>query len=146
MGSRRGRSDCCPTIPLGLYGSRRTKKHSRLPSAHSGVVSDHCCGGGTATWFHNSRRGWLSVSTTDFARLLTRYLSQHLLAQRNLSSRTIESYRDTFKLLLRFGHEERGWKFEYITLSQIDRACIEEFLDLLEATRHSSVATRNQRL
>ncbi len=86
------------------------------------------------------------MSTTDFARLLTRYLSQHLPAQRNLSSRTIESYRDTFKLLLRFGHDERGWEFEYITLSQIDRGCIEAFLDWLETIRHSSVATRNQRL
>lgn len=86
------------------------------------------------------------MSTTDFARLLTRYLSQHLPAQRNLSSRTIESYRDTFKLLLRFGHQERGWVFECITLSHIDRACIEAFLDWLETTRHSSVATRNQRL
>ncbi len=86
------------------------------------------------------------MSTTDFARLLTRYLSQHLPAQRSLSSHTIESYRDTFKLLLRFGHEERGWEFEYITLSQIDRSCIEAFLDWLESSRHSSVATRNQRL
>ncbi|WP_052300645.1 tyrosine-type recombinase/integrase [Kyrpidia tusciae] len=83
---------------------------------------------------------------TDFALLLTRYLSQHLPAQRNLSRQTIQSYRDTFKLLLRFCQAERGWVPENITLAQIDRACIEAFLDWIETVRHCTVATRNQRL
>lgn len=85
-------------------------------------------------------------TTTDFARLLTRYLAQYLPAQRNLSERTIQSYRDTFKLLLQFGREERGWKLEHLALGQMDRACLEAFLDWLETVRHCGVATRNQRL
>ncbi|MCL6564058.1 MAG: tyrosine-type recombinase/integrase [Firmicutes bacterium] len=83
---------------------------------------------------------------TDFARLLTRFLGQYLPAHRNLSQRTIQSYRDTFKLLLQFGREERGWVPEHLTLAQMDRACLEAFLDWLETTRHCGVATRNQRL
>lgn len=85
-------------------------------------------------------------TVTDFARLLTRYLGQYLPAQRNLSHRTIQSYRDTFKLLLQFGREKRGWVPEQLMLAQIDRACLEAFLDWLETARHCGVATRNQRL
>lgn len=86
------------------------------------------------------------MATTDFARLLTRYFSQYLPAQRNLSERTIQSYRDTFKLLLQFGRDERGWMPEHLTLDQIDRTCLEDFLDWLETTRHCGISTRNQRL
>lgn len=86
------------------------------------------------------------MATTDFARLLTRYFSQYLPAQRNLSVRTIQSYRDTFKLLLQFGRDERGWVPEHLMLGQIDRACLEDFLDWVETTRHCGISTRNQRL
>lgn len=86
------------------------------------------------------------MATTDFARLLTRYFSQYLPAQRNLSERTIQSYRDTFKLLLQFGRDERDWMPEHLTLDQIDRTCLEDFLDWLETTRHCGISTRNQRL
>lgn len=86
------------------------------------------------------------MATTDFARLLTRYFSQYLPAQRNLSARTIQSYRDTFKLLLQFGRDQRGWVPEHLELRQIDRACLEDFLDWLETTRHCGICTRNQRL
>lgn len=86
------------------------------------------------------------TAPTDFARLLTRYFRQYLPAQRNLSERTIQSYRDTFKLLLQFGRDERGWVTERLTLGQIDRACLEDFLDWLETARHCGVSTRNQRL
>jgi len=83
--------------------------------------------------------------TTDFARLLTRYLSQYLPGQRNLATHTIQSYRDTFKLLLRFCQAERGWSPDAITLAQLDAPCLAEFLDWLEVTRHCGVTTRNQR-
>lgn len=86
------------------------------------------------------------MKPTDFARLLTRYLGQYLPAQRNLSRETIQSYRDTFKLLLRFCHTERGWPAEQVTLAHLDRPCLEAFLDWIEGTRHCSIATRNQRL
>lgn len=83
---------------------------------------------------------------TDFAVLLTRYLSQHLPAQRNVSRQTVQSYRDTFKLLLRFCQAEYGWLPENITLAQIDRSCIESFLDWIQTARNCSASTRNQRL
>ena len=86
------------------------------------------------------------MKSTDFARLLTRYLGQYLPGQRNLSRETIQSYRDTFKLLLRFCQAERGWPAEGVTLAHLDLACLEAFLDWLETVRHCSITTRNQRL
>lgn len=86
------------------------------------------------------------MKSTDFARLLTRYLGHYLPGQRNLSAQTIQSYRDTFKLLLRFCQSERGWAAEQVTLAQLDTPCIESFLRWLETQRHCSISTRNQRL
>lgn len=86
------------------------------------------------------------MKPTDFARLLTRYLGQYLPGQRNLSPHTIQSYRDTFTLLLRYGREQWGWAPDALTLQTLDRPCLEGFLDWLEQTRHCSIATRNQRL
>lgn len=86
------------------------------------------------------------MKPTDFAQLLTRYLSRYLPGQRNMSVHTIQSYRDTFTLLLRFCHERKGWHPDQMTLRHLNRECVEEFLDWLEQARHCSVATRNQRL
>jgi len=86
------------------------------------------------------------MKPTDFAQLLTRYLSRYLPGQRNLSVHTIQSYRDTFILLLRFCRERKGWHPDQVTLRHLDRDCMEEFLDWIEHARRCSVATRNQRL
>lgn len=86
------------------------------------------------------------MKPTDFAQLLTRYLSRHLPGHRNLSVHTIQSYRDTFTLLLRFCYEQKAWHPDQITLQHLGRDCVAEFLDWLEHARQCSVATRNQRL
>jgi integrase/recombinase XerD len=86
------------------------------------------------------------MKPTDFAQLLTRYLSRYLPGQRNVSIHTVQSYRDTFTLLLRFCRERKGWHPDQVTLHHLDRNCVEEFLEWLEHDRQCSVATRNQRL
>ena len=40
------------------------------------------------------------MKPTDFAKALSHYLAIFLPGQRNVSTNTIKSYRDTFKLLL----------------------------------------------
>ena len=75
----------------------------------------------------------MTVMTTDFARMVTRYLGQYLPGQRNLATHTIQSYRDTFKLLLRFCQAERGWSPEGITLAQLDAPYSRSFLTGLKS-------------
>lgn len=86
------------------------------------------------------------MKPTDFAILLTQYLSRYLPGQRNMSVHTIQSYRDTFTLLLRYCRDQQGWHPDRVTLGHLDRTCIESFLAWLEEGRGCSVATRNQRL
>lgn len=59
------------------------------------------------------------MKQTDFARILTHYLSDFLPGQRNVSSNTIKSYRDTFKQLLLYLRDEHGVRSEYITFSDV---------------------------
>lgn len=43
---------------------------------------------------------------TDFAYHLTNYMTVYLSGKRNFSANTVKSYRDTFKLFLRYCEEE----------------------------------------
>ena len=83
---------------------------------------------------------------TDFASFLGRFLTAYLAGLRGCSPNTITSYRDTFKLLIVFLRDERSIPPEKLTLERIDATVITGFLDWLEASRHNSVSTRNQRL
>jgi integrase/recombinase XerD len=83
---------------------------------------------------------------TDFAVFLRRFLNAHLAELRGCSPNTVASYRDTFKLLIVFFRDNRSIPPEKLTLDCIDTAAITGFLNWLEASRHSSVSTRNQRL
>ena len=83
---------------------------------------------------------------TDFAVCLRRFLTAHLAGLRGCSPNTIASYRDTFKLLIAYFHDERSIPPAKLTLDHIDTAAITGFLDWLEASRHNSASTRNQRL
>lgn len=86
------------------------------------------------------------MKQTDFARILTRYFADFLPGQRNVSSNTIKSYRDTFKQLLLYLQEEYRIKPEYITFRDVTTDKIKGFLAWLEKTRNVSINTRNQRL
>ena len=63
-----------------------------------------------------------------------------------MSSNTIRSYRDTFKLLLIFCRDEKGFNISKLHMTKLNRNCIEEFLLWLTNTRGASPSTYNQRL
>ena len=83
---------------------------------------------------------------TDFAVFLRRFLTSHLAGLRGCSPNTIASYRDTFRLLIAFFSDGRSIPPDKLTLDHIDAAAITGFLSWLEAERHNSISTRNQRL
>lgn len=86
------------------------------------------------------------MKQTDFARVLTRFLSDYLPGQRNMSTNTIKSYRDTFKQLLIFCDKQLGIKPQNITFDKLKVATIKDFLAWLEKNRKVGINTRNQRL
>lgn len=71
----------------------------------------------------------------------------HWLAQeRNVSSHTIASYRDTFMLLIRHLADKSGKSPDILTFDDHVHEHVMEFLSHLEQDRHVSISTRNQRL
>ena len=48
----------------------------------------------------------MTTSTVSFAPLLERFFTQRLMQQRQASPHTISSYRDTFRMLLKFAHQQ----------------------------------------
>lgn len=86
------------------------------------------------------------MKPTDFAKHLTEYFSIYLVEQKNVSKNTIHSYRDTFKLLLKYCQEVKNIPVERITLNFLTSELLTDFLTWLETDRKCSISTRNQRL
>jgi len=86
------------------------------------------------------------MNPTNFAKYLTSFLSAYLTTQKNVSKNTIYSYRDTFKLLLRYCQEVKGIAIERISIDLLTAELIKDFLNWLEHERKCSISTRNQRL
>jgi len=86
------------------------------------------------------------MNETDFALHINGFLSRYLPGQRNLSTNTIISYRDAFKLFLVFCETDRKMKADKIRISDLTPELLTEYLAWLERVRHCGVRTRNQRL
>lgn len=78
--------------------------------------------------------------------LLESFFRRRLLAQRRASPATIATYRDALKLLLVFAAQRCGKSPSRLTLHDLDRDTVLDFLDHLEKNRGNSVRTRNARL
>jgi site-specific recombinase XerD len=83
---------------------------------------------------------------TAFSTLLQSFFCQRLIAQRNASPQTVASYRDTFRLLLRFLNQHLHKTPAQILLADLEASVILRFLDYLEQERANSVRSRNNRL
>jgi len=87
------------------------------------------------------------MKPTDFAKALSNYLGMYLPGQRNVSSNTIKSYRDTFKLFLTYCCQQPCHRSaDKLRLKDIDKSLVLGFLDWLEQERHNGISTRNQRI
>jgi integrase/recombinase XerD len=86
------------------------------------------------------------MATTDFAPLLERFFTERLMRQRQASPNTIASYRDTFRLFLRFASERLHTPPSDLAFSDVDVALVEAFLHDLEKSRGVGPRSRNLRL
>jgi integrase/recombinase XerD len=83
---------------------------------------------------------------TALAPVLQAFFTDRLITQRNSSPQTIAAYRDTFRLLLRFAHEQTGRRPYQLDLDDLGAPLIGAFLTHLEQDRGNSPRTRNARL
>jgi site-specific recombinase XerD len=84
--------------------------------------------------------------TTDLAPLLERFFARRLMQERRVSPHTIGSYRDTFRLFLKFVHERLHKAPCKLLFEDIEAPLVTAFLDHLEKQRGVSVRSRNLRL
>ena len=86
------------------------------------------------------------TGSTGFASPLERFFTQRLMQQRQVSPHTISSYRDTFRLFLKFAHALLHKPPSHLSFEEIDAPLIVAFLDHLEKQRGVSARSRNLRL
>ena len=84
--------------------------------------------------------------TTPLSTLLQSFFTDRLMKQRQVSSHTIASYRDTFRLLLEFAHKQLKKQPSKLSFDDIDAPFIGTFLDHIQCDRHNGTRTRNLRL
>src|SRR5258708_24213753 len=87
-----------------------------------------------------------TMNAANCAALLESFFTDRLIAQRRVSPHTVASYRDTFRLLLKFAQKELGKSPSKLALTDLNAPLIGTFLDNLEKTRANASRSRNLRL
>jgi len=82
----------------------------------------------------------------SFAALLEGFFNDRLVRQQRASPHTVASYRDTFRLLLRFAAERLSKAPSALCLEDLDAPFLGAFLHHLETDRGNGARTRNLRL
>ena len=83
---------------------------------------------------------------TALARALRHFFADHLPRLRGMSPHTVQSYRDSWALLLRFLASDRKRAAATLDFEEVGAAEIIAFLNHLEQDRHNRTTTRNVRL
>ena len=78
--------------------------------------------------------------------LLQQFFVERLIQQKNTSPQTVASYRDTFRLFLRFAEEQLHKSAAQLELADLDAKLILAFLNYVEKERHNTIRSRNTRL
>jgi len=82
----------------------------------------------------------------EFSYYIKKYLTIHLKEKINASDNCIQSYRDTFKLLLLFYKEELRLDIAKLNFESFSLSNVDLFINWLKINRNSSLTTCNQRL
>jgi integrase/recombinase XerC len=86
------------------------------------------------------------MKPTPFPELLHAFFHEWLVQQRNASHHTVLSYRDSWRLFLRFVASEKTTSVAKLSLTDLTAVEILAFLQHIEHVRKSSIGTRNCRL
>src|SRR6266436_4697730 len=88
----------------------------------------------------------MKSKSISLASLLHAFFHEWMGKQKNLSRHTVYSYRDTWKLFLRFASERKRHLIADLSLEDLQASEVLAFLDHLEKDRKVSIGTRNCRL
>ena len=88
----------------------------------------------------------MNSKSQTFLPLLESFFSYHLPIAVGLSTNTIKSYKEAFRLLLTYLSESRSVAADKISFQLLDYECLSGFLDWLESSRNCCPSTKNQRL
>lgn len=88
----------------------------------------------------------MNGTSMSFPVLVQEFFYQHLINQRGASRATVESYRDTFRMLLGFITDRSGTQPTDLHISDLDVELISAFLLHLEQDRGNAIRTRNARM
>ena len=83
---------------------------------------------------------------TALAPTLQLFFTKRLARQRQASPQTVISYRDTFRLLLRFLQQRTGKAPSHLDWDDLSAEAISAFLDHLQTSRGNTARSRNARL
>jgi len=83
---------------------------------------------------------------TDFAKHLSKFLSEYLPYERNMSPNTVASYRDNFVQFIGYMKDVQKIGVERLTLDIVTRQRVLDFLSWVQKERKCGIATRNHRL
>lgn len=83
---------------------------------------------------------------TSIQTLIQNFFLERLIQQRGVTSRTIESYRDTFKIYIKYLQEMFNISVENIDISDFSQDKVLLFLKYLEENRNNKSITLNNRL
>ncbi|QFS85208.1 tyrosine-type recombinase/integrase [Roseivivax sp. THAF197b] len=86
------------------------------------------------------------IATYPFAAYVQRFFTERLLTQMQASPNTIASYRDTFRLLLKYAAAETKLPPTDLHVAHIDADIVGRFLTFCEDERGNSARSRNTRL
>ena len=86
------------------------------------------------------------MKTADFSAHLTEFLSHYLPELKNISTNTISSYCDAFRLFLGYCQDVEGMRIEKLSIDDLTPELVDHFLQWLRIERNNGTATRSQRL
>lgn len=86
------------------------------------------------------------MKTPNLAGHLQRFFTDRLLGQLGASPHTVASYRDTFRLLLKFASQHHRRQPSQLKVEDLDAHLVGSFLRHLEHERGNCARTRNNRL
>lgn len=86
-----------------------------------------------------------NATTKSVPLLIQSFFQDYIIGQRQLSNKTVSSYRDTFSLYLKFLQTKYGVSPDKVTMEYFSYSHVMAFNDYLCKDRHCSARTSNQR-